>query len=289
MEDTLKIFLTYIPITIIASVVTTFIRWCLFHALADKLEKHLQGPTRRFVSYLLPILLVSTIIFLILMLFNFSQSGLSIKLLVDNYKGSNMDDINLLIFMFVVLYLVIIFVVQMVIMPFRKDVKRLWYIVGNNNSRVYIYKKSFNNTYISYIVPNDSKNSSTRTFLSFEDLNYPNEILYNQESEIRLKRFWRDIPSSKDTDINIINRHFNFYIVLLLFFPIIFYIGNPDSLWTVAISCLFMYIIFFIAFFPFFRAKLFRYVLKRRTRILKWKFKKWKKYGYKKFNIDKKY
>ncbi|MBC1553539.1 hypothetical protein HB901_12505, partial [Listeria booriae] len=213
MEDTLKILLPYIPITVLASVLTAVIRWALFHVLADKLEKHLQGPTRRFISYHFPTIAIATIIFIILMLFNLSQNGLSIKVIIDNYKDENIKAINSLIIMFILLYGAVIFAVNTVMWFFKKDIKRLWYIVGDN-SRIYIYKKSFNNKYISYVVPTDKPQKITRTFLSPEDICYPVEVVYNEDAKNNLKQLWDFVPSSKNHDIKMLNRTFNMYIVL---------------------------------------------------------------------------
>ncbi|MBC1315959.1 hypothetical protein [Listeria booriae] len=295
MRDVLEKLFAYIPIALAVSLFLASLRWIVFIFSADKLEKHLQPPTRRFISYHFPMFILSTAIFISFILFSLYKFDLTVSFIIDNYSGQNKKYINGFIFILIMLYLFLIFSVPAAIKIFRKSPKRLWYITGDNNTRVYIYKKTFNNKYFCYVVPNDSPKKYTCTLLSLEDMNYPTQVLYNENAKINIRQFWEDyVPSSKKSDIRSINYSFNMTLLIQVLFCTLIALtqwsnGYFDILEAI-ILYLVMNIILFIMLYPFFRAKLFRYVFKRRVRILRLKIKKMKRIWYKKLrrlNLDK--
>ncbi|MBC1893108.1 hypothetical protein HCA84_02390 [Listeria booriae] len=284
MGNVLEKLFTYIPVALAVSLFLTSFRWIVFIFSADKLEKHLQPPTRRFISYHFPIFILSTVIFIIFILFTLYKFDFTVSDIIDNYTGKNKKYINELIIILIMAYLFIIFSVPAAIKIFRKSPKRLWYIIGENNTRVYIYKKTFNNKYFCYVVPNDSPEKYTCTLLSLEDMNYPTQVLYNKNAKNNLRQLWEDnVPSSKDSDIKLLNNSFDAFIFSQFFICIV--AGAQwfafHSVWFVVIIYILLAIVPITMQYPFLRAKLFRYVFKRRVRILKWRFKKWKKARYK--------
>ncbi|MBC2004397.1 hypothetical protein HCA78_11505 [Listeria booriae] len=294
MNEIAKNILTYVvPILALLSVIIAIIRRSFYYFNSDELEKHLQSPPRRFISNIIPIAMTMILILAVTIVAIFNRLNLSY--FFEELKEISTGQLISLVIAFIALYLVLIIEVYWIMALFRKDSKRLWYIAGEHNDRIYISHKTYDGTYVCYIVPNSDTKISKRTILKLEDISYPNVILRNKEGKNKIQQFWKDVlPTSTSIDIKELNLVFNLFIAV----PFIIIGVLIFLLWVMAIKInvggvlllfLVLFIFQFIMYFPFFRAKLFRYVLKRRIRILKWKFKKWKKYGYKKFNIDKKY
>ncbi|MBC1370851.1 hypothetical protein HB847_00630 [Listeria booriae] len=168
MNEIVKNILSYlVPILALLSVTIAIIRWSFYYFNSDALEKHLQSPLRRFISNIIPTAATMTIILVITVVAISNRFNLSP--FFEELKMLSIVQFILLTITLITLYGILIIEVYAIMGAFRKDTNRLWYL-AKDNDRIYISHKSYDDTYVCYIVPNSDTKTSQRTILRLEDI-----------------------------------------------------------------------------------------------------------------------